>query len=243
MNYRAVGLFFAGVLAAVFSVSGSLADIRDTPHNFARNNQGKRAGDKEVCAFCHTPVIALGEGARPTAPPAWQHAVGTGAVFTIYDDIGRLGAGRISVGSQSMACLSCHDANQAVAVNAGGFDHPFGVPYRGFLMANPGVAGFARLGQNSESEPSRAAAALVDTEGFRAVSSGVVEGRNVWWVSQFGITARRGKSDLPLYARGAADDVIPYIECSSCHDPHSVNKTFLRVNDNGSQLCFTCHAK
>ena len=32
-----------------------------------------------------------------------------------------------------MACLSCHDANQAFSVTRSGYDHPFGVPYRGAL--------------------------------------------------------------------------------------------------------------
>jgi predicted CXXCH cytochrome family protein len=36
---------------------------------------------------------------------------------------------------------------------------------------------------------------------------------------------------------------LPYIECSSCHDPHSANKTFLRAEDNSGGLCMTCHAK
>ncbi|ROR34306.1 cytochrome c3 family protein [Inmirania thermothiophila] len=41
------------------------------------------------------------------------------------------------------------------------------------------------------------------------------------------------------------------VECASCHDPHGVpstgnfgdtiNPTFLRVNNQGSQLCLTCH--
>lgn len=246
MNYRAVGWFSAGVLATVLSVSGSLADIRETPHNFTRNSQGKRAGDKEVCAFCHTPALALGPEVRPAPPPAWQHATGTGAVFTIYDDIGRLGLGKPSIGSQSMACLSCHDANQAVAVNSSGFDHPFGVPYRGFTKANAGIAGFSPLSQNASEAPSIAARSLVALEAFRSPSSGTVEGRSVWWVSSLGITGRRGKSDLPLFTRathGAVDDGIPYVECGSCHDPHSANKTFLRVANDASRLCLTCHEK
>ena len=42
------------------------------------------------------------------------------------------------------------------------------------------------------------------------------------------------------------------VECASCHDPHGVpakgggpffNKTFMRVSNDGSDLCLTCHIK
>lgn len=243
MNWRTASLFLC-VLPAVLSVTGSLADIRDTPHNFTRTEQGKRAGDREVCAFCHTPVIAIGEGTKPAEPPAWQPSVGTELVFTIYDDIGRLGLGKASVGSQSVACLSCHDSNQAMGANTTAGDHPFGIPYRGVLKAKPGVAG--SKGPSSNDLPSINAKGWVADDDFRGASSGTVEGRSVWWVSHSGITARRGKNDLPLYVRseaGMETEGLPYIECSSCHDPHSANKTFLRTEDNSGGLCMTCHAK
>jgi predicted CXXCH cytochrome family protein len=36
---------------------------------------------------------------------------------------------------------------------------------------------------------------------------------------------------------------VPFIECSSCHDPHTTNPLFLRVSNEGSRLCLTCHDK
>lgn len=245
MNWRIAGLFLF-VLPAIFFGSVSLADIRDTPHNFIRADPGKRAGDKEVCAFCHTPAVAIGRGARPVRAPVWQPSVGADVVFTIYDDIGRLGSGKPSIGSQSIACLSCHDTNQAMSVSKTAFDHPFGVPYRGYLKTNSGVAPLPAPSQNSTEVPFVAAKGLVAYDDFRDASSGTVDGRTVWWVSHSGVTARRGKRDLPLYVRseeGAVDAGVPFIECSSCHDPHSVNTTFLRVENDASSLCLTCHAK
>lgn len=254
MSVRSAIPLFLCVSLAIFSEPGSFADIRDTPHNFTRNNQGKRVGDKEVCAFCHTPAVTVSAGTKPIVPPVWQRSVGSDLVFTIYDDIGRLGLGKASVGSQSIACLSCHDSNQAtglgigmgmgVATDGPTDDHPFGVPYRGFAKAGFGVAPLRTRGQNSAEAPFIAAKNMVSYEDFRDASSGTVEGRTVWWVSRSGVTARRGKGDLPLYVR-AADGVeeVPYIECSSCHDPHSVNTTFLRVDNNDSRLCLTCHSK
>lgn len=223
-----------------------MADIRDTPHNFTRKDGGKRADDKEVCVFCHTPAISVTGGVKPVTAPAWQHSIGKDLVFTIYDDIGRLGSGKASVGSQSVACLSCHDNNQAMAISSTSDDHPFGVPYRGFLKSRSSIAPLKRPSQNSEEAPFIAAKGLVALEEFRDASSGTVEGRTVWWVSQTGITARRGRSDLPLYVRTSSnkgDGDVPHIECSSCHDPHSANTTFLRVENSASRLCLTCHDK
>ena len=34
------------------------------------------------------------------------------------------------------------------------------------------------------------------------------------------------------------------VQCASCHDPHNnTNEPFLTKTNDGSQLCFTCHAK
>jgi hypothetical protein len=59
----------------------------------------------------------------------------------------------------------------------------------------------------------------------------------------------RNKTDLMLYTRNNE----PFVECATCHDPHSSNVTFLRVPNNaadpsanivtGSALCLSCHEK
>ncbi|MDX8386396.1 MAG: FecR domain-containing protein [Gallionella sp.] len=69
----------------------------------------------------------------------------------------------------------------------------------------------------------------------------------VWWMETNGTGNGRQKSDFYLYTRtDTVDGQImnrPYVECSSCHDPHSTNTTFLRINNVGSAVCLTCHAK
>ena len=69
----------------------------------------------------------------------------------------------------------------------------------------------------------------------------------VWWMETGGTGNGRQKSDFYLYTRtDTVDGQImnrPYVECSSCHDPHSTNTTFLRINNVGSSVCLTCHAK
>lgn len=235
--------------------TGVFADIRETPHNLIKSLD-KSVSEKQVCVFCHTPlneVDSASKAAGGANSPRWQKSVTDGFVYTIYDDIGRLGLGKPSVGSQSIACLSCHDSNQAFTVGKTSADHPFGVPYRG-AVKNLGPAGAIVTPKNDESTPFRAAQHLMALDDFREVSQGTVEDRTVFWVSRAGITARRTRNDLPLYGRADTSNspvmdvlapvlLVPHIECSSCHDPHTTSQTFLRVPPGESVLCLTCHDK
>lgn len=216
-------------------------DIRTTPHSLVRKSV--KADGSDICIFCHTPNQS---GTAPDKPPLWQHSIGTELTFTIYDDIGRLGLGKASIGSQSIACLSCHDAAQAFSVGKSASDHPFGVPYRGVIKDSI-TSAFAESGNiEADSEvPMIRAKKLISAQDFRDVSQGVVEDRTAWWVSASGTTSKRMRNDLPLYPRqdDSSGRELPFIECSSCHDPHSSNITFLRMSNEGSKLCLTCHMK
>lgn len=245
---------FVGV-GALFWAAQASGDVRETKHNLIKSRD-KSVSEKQVCVFCHTPLNEEGElplgadGTGGAMTPRWQKkSLVDGFIFTIYDDIGRLGLGKPSVGSQSMACLSCHDSNQALNTGSTSSDHPFGVPYLGALkyMA-PG--GLIVTPKADSSTPFRAAQHLLAADDFREASQGTVENRTVFWVSRSGVTARRTRNDLPLYGRVSNSDpttdsgiAVPHIECSSCHDPHTTTETFLRVSTAGSQLCLTCHDK
>lgn len=222
------------------------ADIRTTPHNLARNRSLVEA--EEVCVFCHTPQLPLNMDGKSgvAVQPAWQPSLSKNHDFVMFDDIGRKQFGKMAVGSQSIACLSCHDSSQAFQVTGSLNDHPFGVPYRGFLRRQAGrrvVEEFVSQGD----APSRSAQFLKFENDFKVPSKGMVDKRSVWWVSANGIGAARGRSDLPLYARpvneSGEEGETPYIECSSCHDPHAARPLFLRVSNEGSKLCLTCHDK
>jgi predicted CXXCH cytochrome family protein len=75
----------------------------------------------------------------------------------------------------------------------------------------------------------------------------------VWWVKTAGSKIGRQKTDLYLFSRLDKIDSIPeesslyrpYVECATCHDPHSTNSTFLRMPGGNarSQICLTCHNK
>ena len=224
------------LLSVVLSVD-AWGDITTTPHRLVR--RGALTDSSDICVFCHTPFIG---GGSPPTTPLWQRSLGNTHTYTMYDDIGRLNYGdKPSVGSQSIACLSCHDANQAFSVTKLSLDHPFGVPYRGFLKGQ-GMRG--QPGMSEVGEGSKAAKQLVSLDDFREPSQGVVDNRTVWWVSATGNSVLRTRSDLPLYLRRDNNNQdVPFIECSSCHDPHSSNPLFLRVTNEGSRLCLTCHDK
>jgi len=80
-------------------------------------------------------------------------------------------------------------------------------------------------------------------EGTGAVN--YVAAKQAWYVDT-GTAGYQG-SDFPLYTRtdGPVATPQPYVECGTCHDPHSANSTFLRLpgGNTGSQVCLTCHAK
>ena len=229
------------LILAWFQGQGLAADIRATPHNLAQ--QGVSVDAEEVCVFCHTPQFSVSGAERDggAVQPLWQPSLSAAHSFVIFDDIGRMQFGdKPAVGSQSIACLSCHDANQAFSVRAAETDHPFGIPYRGY----------SRSRERSEAErddspalPSRSAKELKSLDEFRLPSKGIVDNRTVWWVSATGVTPFRTRADLPLYARQLPAGEVPFVECSSCHDPHLSSQLFLRVDNAGSRLCLTCHDK
>ena len=230
---------------AVMVTAAALADIRETPHSLVRGSGNSKVEASEVCVFCHTPTITLPAGELRQVVPAWQQqSLSPTHSFTLYDDIGRAQYGNPTVGSQSIACLSCHDSAQAFSVTKFSYDHPFGVPYRGFSRNRPAPEAKKAEGDESPSAVAKYLKALTD---FREPSSAMVDNRTVWWVSSTGNSALRSRSDLPLYVRqGQGEDAggeVPFVECGSCHDPHSANPLFLRVTNQGSKLCLTCHDK
>lgn len=69
--------------------------------NTVRNNYG------EICVYCHTP-----HGANTAAAvPLWNRALPTGTTYQTYN---QLNTSVSQPGAASLACLSCHDGQQAV---------------------------------------------------------------------------------------------------------------------------------
>jgi len=102
------------------------ADITSTKHNLSsagHGDQRQAAEADQVCIFCHTPY-----GADPKAnPPLWNKSLPGNTSFSIFNTTpsfqATLANGKnMTVGSVSLACLSCHDGAQAMdnVINAPG---------------------------------------------------------------------------------------------------------------------------
>ncbi|MDH5301238.1 MAG: cytochrome c3 family protein [Gammaproteobacteria bacterium] len=119
-------------------------------------------------------------------------------------------------------------------------DHPIGMQYAGGGIS----ASAPQLPQGDTTDPD-----------FAPVLYKVRDGRFLWWVDKdwrTGGDAQRTKTDVVLYTRDASNGYAgqsqqePFVECASCHDPHTTeNPTFLRISntDTPSGLCLTCHVK
>lgn len=142
-------------------------------------------------------------------------------------------------------------------------DHPISMQYGGgginatatlgatkdldFAQAGAGTGGSGPSATNNASTSVSNSPALVGT----GIATGMVNylasngGGPVWYVDT-GVPGYQA-TDFPLYTRTDAADTTaqPYVECGTCHDPHSANSTFLRLTGGnaGSQVCLTCHAK
>lgn len=268
-------LLAGGVLAAAVGSGAyaGIADTKHNLGTSANAGAGPLAtfsGTTEICVFCHTPHGSDTSAAAPlwnrniTSPPAYQTYADLNT--TTYD------AGQHAIGSVSLACLSCHDGTQAMntienapgsglagdaAWTAGAWsagtgqitaangygataigtdlrnDHPVSIPYAGGGVNATGTQGAYPL---ADADFKQAAG----TELGRAT----VNNQEVWWVEMDG-DSTRDKTDLQLYTRALATVDTAFVECATCHDPHSENTTFLRPagGNTGSQLCLACHDK
>lgn len=108
-------------------------------------------------------------------------------------------------------------------------DHPVGIQYGGFEVVK--VVG----------QP----AVKIDAD-FKTPATGLINNNTVWWVdTEPTPNGTREKTDMQLYTRtGVSTNDEPYVECASCHDPHTdANPTFLRISNVGSAVCLACHVK
>jgi predicted CXXCH cytochrome family protein len=182
-----------------------------------------------ACLSCHDGVTAMNTvinapGSGKAGNAAWTTGTWTGN----FNTDGKM-TGLASLGSDTDSLQN---------------DHPVGIQYAGgpkVLNTIPAAPG------EYKSEHFR------DPD-FKTAYSATLSSKQVWWVETGG--EGRQKTDLPLYARSdvalkftdASRDATtsgsqPFVECASCHDPHSSNDTFLRVLNTNSAVCLACHDK
>jgi len=102
-------------LTLVSMSSVAMAGIANTKHNLGSSGTYNWTNSTtEICVFCHTP-----HGADSSAAvPLWNRTLGATSSYTTYSQLGTstLDSASTSIGSVSLACLSCHDGTQAMNV-------------------------------------------------------------------------------------------------------------------------------
>ncbi len=130
-------------------------------------------------------------------------------------------------------------------------DHPVSMQYGGGGMSATDTAGTSM--NDPDYAPGGSTAGAWGNNGAIG-GTGVVNTRvlsnanalRVWYVDTNG-TVGQTKEDMPLYTRdiGGGGGNEPFVECATCHDPHSNNQVFLRspTGNAGSAVCLACHKK
>ena len=214
------------------------AQVAGTPHDLGTGAVGTKVKitgaapdpiNSQTCIFCHTP-----HGGQ-TKAPLWNRTLSS-ATYTLYSSDTLDSSPTQPVRAATTTCLSCHDGSVALdaLLNVAGSTSFSGT---GILTVTGGLAGNytskkltggpAALGTDFSND--HPIAIIYSTSG-----TGLVAGNFA--------TANKPKvGTLPLYGAGSADATV---ECGSCHDPHNnANTNFLRMSNNGSALCITCHIK
>jgi predicted CXXCH cytochrome family protein len=258
----------AALVLCAFAWTGASAQITGTKHDLsAGSGNAEFSGTGEICVFCHTPHGSNQNETADAVLPIWNRNLST-ETYQTYRTVQSspaltrtsLDGASLPVGSVSIACLSCHDGTQAMdtllndpgsgaevttftngtwtgstgtiagiadLTEAGGAslqnDHPIGIQYAG--------GGYA-VGVN-----------LPKDLDFKPALNAPINGTTVWWVDSGTAAGTRDKADMQLYTRQLASVDQPFVECASCHDPHTANDTFLRIQNTGSAVCLACHTK
>lgn len=177
-----------------------------------------------ACLSCHDGTQAMDNIIN--APGSGLHdptgGGATGRAYTWDTGTGRVNAdGFLLNGGGFIAMLGTDLRN----------DHPIGIQYCGG-------------GVNTTNQTT---ATCTDID-FNALTTNVINTQRVWWVDSGTNAGNRDKGDMILYSRDfesvkTGAGIGPSVECASCHDPHTANTTFLRIQNTGSAVCLACHNK
>ncbi len=133
-------------------------------------------------------------------------------------------------GSDGIGCLSCHSGEGSGA--AAGASHDMRLNYIGTDLRNDHPIGVRFPAANGAGTDWKTPSAAGTISFFESTTGSV------------GLD----KTDIRLYQTG----LEARVECASCHDPHGVPSAgvgsdflpmFLRVDNKGSSVCFSCHTK
>ena len=210
-------------------------DVTNSPHNLTTLGPGAirlsviptspvtGVTREEICVFCHTPH----HGDATVEAPLWNRAIG-GGPYTMYSSP----TIDMTIAAQpqgvSLACLSCHDGTIA-------FDQLRNGPGPEDMDPAAASRGWTFAGGNNDMTASTYAFLDTDLSNDHPVSVTFDVTADTMFNSQASIEAAGVR-----FFGGGGDQV----ECASCHNPHDpTNRPFLRLNNDYSNLCLTCHIK
>ena len=222
----------------LFSATAS-AQITGTAHDFSTGATWNTTG--EICVVCHAPhntVETSEQGGTGQLGPLWNRTLSAVNNYSLYTSTGRAGSflEASTVGSQSpdpsgvsKLCLSCHDGTIAIdsfGRAADGSTNTAGGTTIDAINVNYNIGeGTGLNGNLSNDHPVAFTFPITDVEIYGFGGGFVNAGPN--------------PDVLPLF--GTSTDQM---ECATCHDVHGTgNDKLLRVDNNGSGLCLSCHIK
>ncbi len=241
-------LFFSTPLSALIGNTLHNLSVTNTHIPDAQHPEQivKAITETEECVFCHVPHLA-----RPQGSPLWNRAMPDSS-YNMYESdylkrIGypeatSLGTLNGEPGTRSRQCLSCHDGTIAI-----------GSIYklRHDLM---GGASVVMAGTEGGIMPSTSPAKFgTDLTNHHPVGIAYEAGAGIIRVFGDGSSVTSELKVIPdspikLYDYGGTK----YVECASCHDPHTENTKFLRMGSgtpatshgtNVLNTCLACHEK
>ncbi len=222
--------------------SAIFAIVDNTKHNLSVTGPGsvKSLTETEICVFCHIPHSAQ------SGRPLWNRAMPSGS-YTMYesDYLDRLnypkpaglGVAKGTPGSLSRQCLSCHDGTIAIG---------------SVYMVRGNILGNTLINMSGVN-----AGGMMPAGSAGDIGTDLSVHHPVGYEYNPNVTVNFGEGNRPSELKLSPDAPIrlyqlgskKYVECSTCHDPHSENKKFLRVKSganhgqNVRDTCLACHDK
>jgi len=258
----------AGIAACTLGLTAQAAtapsnSVATSLHNLSISYPGStnnRYGTDQVCLPCHTPH----QMPDTSVGHLWSHTMAPAASYTLY---GTSSSYLTSIDEVSRKCLGCHDGTVAIDSYAGhtgtrgsiasGYiiggggnlthDHPIDVQYNTSsnytLTGTTDAAGVTTYAPTWSTSARNNDPSTFTTTGYTSQKWGA-KAYSVPAISAISFYTPAGAVTTVSDTSGhSATTSTKYVYCRSCHDPHNNAYSFLRVPNDGSQLCLTCHNK
>ncbi len=263
-----------GLLSMNVAVAGIAATKHNLSSAGLATQANSFSGTQAICVFCHTPHGADATASVPlwnrvlpaTSTYKLYSDLNTSSLDGKIANVGSVSIACLSChdGTQAMNVM----INQP---GSGGYD-PAGAPMTGTWTGpasgatpvgslNYATASIVNIGTDLTNDHpigiqyGGGGPSGTDTDGPYTGTLGdpdfikpykkTINTNPVWWVdTTAGTDFVRDKTDMQLYTRNEYGIDEPFVECASCHNPHtSDNVTFLRIPNTASAVCLACHTK